>query len=100
MWQISGKMPGYFVLFITFFVGVSVPVFGVCRTVFFWGGRVLQYVHRRYAFYADFYIVLLFISGLALTDRRTVYSIAALLLTNGSIQPVFSPIFLFSATKS
>jgi len=65
----------------------------------FWGGRVLQNVHRRYAFYADFYIVLLFISGLPVTDKQTVCSIAANLPINGSIQPVFSPIFLFSATK-
>jgi hypothetical protein len=78
MRHISGKKPGYFVLLITFFVGVSVYVFGVCRTVFFIGGVVLQYVHRRYAFHADFYIVLLFISGLALTDRQTVNTISAL----------------------
>jgi len=66
------------VFFITFFVGVSVSVFGVCRTVFFWGGGMLQNVHRRYAFYADFYIVLLFITGLALTDRQTVNTIEAI----------------------
>ena len=68
--------------------------------VLFWGGGMLQNVHRRYAFYADFYIVLLLVSGLPITDKQTVCSIAALLLINGSIQPVFSPIFLFSATKS
>jgi len=61
---------------------------------------VLQNVHRRYTFYADFYIVLLFITGLALTDRQTVCSIAANLPINGRFQPVFSPIFLFSASKS
>jgi len=66
----------------------------------FWGGGMLQNVHRRYAFYADFYIVLLFISGLPITDRQTVCSIAALLLINGGFLPVFSPIFLFLATKS
>ena len=64
--------------FITFFVGVSVSVFGVCRTVFFGGGGMLQNVHRRYAFYADFYIVLLMISGLPLTDRQTVNTIEAI----------------------
>jgi len=88
------------VFFITFFGGVSVSVFRVCRTVFFWGGGMLQYVHRRYAFYADFYIVLLLVLGLPVTDRQTVCSIAALLLINGGFLPVFSPIFLFSATKS
>jgi len=39
---------------------------------------VLQNVHRRYAFYADFYIVLLLITGLPLTDRQTVNTIEAL----------------------
>lgn len=78
MRHISGKKPGYFVLLITFFVGVSVSVFGVCRTVFFIGGVVLQYVHRRYAFHADFYIVLLFITGLPITDRQTVNANPAL----------------------
>jgi hypothetical protein len=58
MRQISGKMPGDFVFFITFFWGVSVSVFGVCRTVFFWGGIVLQYMHRRYAFYCAAAIML------------------------------------------
>jgi len=66
------------VFFITFFWGVSVFVFRVCRTVFFWGGGMLQNVHRRYAFYADFYIVLLFITGLALTDKQTVNANSAL----------------------
>ena len=75
---ISCKKPGYFVFFITFFWGVSVSVFGVCRTVFFWGGGMLQNVHRRYAFYADFYIVLLFLSGLPVTDRQTVNTIEAI----------------------
>ena len=64
--------------FITFFWGVSVSVFRVCRTVFFWGGRVLQYVHRRYAFYADFYIVLLLVLGLPVTDKQTVNANPAL----------------------
>jgi len=66
----------------------------------FWGGGMLQNVHRRYAFYADFYIVLLFISGLPITDRQTVCSIAALLLINGGFLPVFRHISLFSAAKT
>tara|TARA_B100000497_G_C7364068_1_gene235561 strand:- start:296 stop:418 length:123 start_codon:yes stop_codon:yes gene_type:complete len=39
---------------------------------------VLQNVHRRYAFYADFYIVLLFITGLPITDKQTVNTNPAL----------------------
>jgi hypothetical protein len=72
MRHISGKMPGYFVFFITFFWGVSVSVFGVCRTVFFWGGRVLQYMHRRYAFYCAAAIMLQCSNAMPSTDSISI----------------------------
>jgi hypothetical protein len=93
MRHISGKMPGDFVFFITFFLGVSVSVLGVCRTVFFWGGRVLQYMHRRYAFYCAAAIMLQCSNALPSTDSISINAYSAIWLVSASFQ-AFNRAFL------
>ena len=73
-------------LFITFFGGVSVSVFGVCRTVFFWGGIVLHYVHRRYAFYCAAAIMLQCSNAMPSSDTLSIAPYSGILWVFVSFQ--------------
>jgi len=95
MRHISGKMPGDFVLFITFFDGVSCLFRSCFVRVLFWWGMVLHYMHRRYAFHAVFWIAYLCICPVPSMDSISINAYSAIWLFSASFRAFNDIILLF-----